>query len=65
MWHFFLKNVDKSNKAGHLRLVLTYLFTNLFNTKKHVARALKKNSIYFSVYSKKVKKAVNILCTLP
>ena len=26
MWHFFLKNVEKNNKAVHLRLVLTYLF---------------------------------------
>ena len=42
MWHFFLKNVEKNNKAVHLRLVLTYLFKNLFNIKKHLARALKK-----------------------
>ena len=42
MWHFFLKNVEKNNKAVHLRLVLTYLFKNLFNTKKHLAWALKK-----------------------
>ena len=52
MWHFFLKNVVENNKAVHLRLVLTYLLKNLFNTKKHLAWALKKLSIYFSVYSK-------------
>ena len=43
MWHLCLKNVEKNNKAVHLRLVLTYLFKNLFNTKKHLALALKKN----------------------
>ena len=26
MWHLYLKNVEKNNKAVHLRLVLTYLF---------------------------------------
>ena len=26
MWHLYLKNIDKNNKAVHLRLVLTYLF---------------------------------------
>ena len=26
MWHLFLKNVERNNKAVHLRLVLTYLF---------------------------------------
>ena len=52
MWHFFLKNVEKSNKALYLRLVLACLFKNLFNTKKHLAWAHRKLSIYFSVYSR-------------
>ena len=26
IWHLYLKNVEKNNKAVHLRLVLTYLF---------------------------------------
>ena len=43
IWHPYLKNVERNNKAVHLRLVLTYLFKNLFNTKKHLAWALKKN----------------------
>ena len=53
MWHLFLKYMEKNNKAVHLRLVLTYLSKNLFNTKKQLALALKKKVfIYFSVYSK-------------
>ena len=43
MWHLCLKNVEKNNKAVHLRLVLTYLFKNLLNTKKNLAWALKRN----------------------
>ena len=43
MWQLYLKHVEKNNKAVHLKLVLTYLFKNLFNTKKHLAWALKKN----------------------
>ena len=66
MWHFFLKNVEKNNKAVHLGLVLTYLFKNLFNTKKHLAWALKKIfHLFFCVFQTKLKKAVNIFCTLP
>ena len=57
MWHFFLKNVEKNNKAVHLRLVLTYLFKNLFNTKKHRAWALKKIfHLFFYVFQAKLKK---------
>ena len=44
---FFLKNVEKNNKAVHLRLVLTYLFKILLNTKKHLAWALQKKSHLF------------------
>ena len=66
MCHFFLKNVEKNNKAVHLWLILTYLFKNLFNTKKHNAWALKKNfPLFFCVFQTKLKKAVNIFCTLP
>ena len=36
MWHLYL------NKVVHLRLVLTYLFWNLFNSKKHLVLAVKK-----------------------
>ena len=48
MFHFgpisdMEKNVEKNNKAVLLRLFLTYLFYNLFNTKKPLAWALKKN----------------------
>ena len=43
MRHFYLKNVEKNNKAVHLRLVLSYLFQNLLNIKKHLAWAFKKN----------------------
>ena len=49
MWHLFLKNVEKNNKAVHLRLVLTCLFKNLFNIKKHLAWALKKNCPFILV----------------
>ena len=53
MWQFYLRHVEKNNKAVHLKLVLTYLFQNLCNAKKHLALALKKTlSIYFSVYFK-------------
>ena len=38
MCYLFLKN-----KALHLRLIHTYLFKNLFGTKKDLAWALKKN----------------------
>ena len=66
MWHFFPKNVEKNKKAVHLRLVLTYLFKNLFNTNKHLAWALKKIfRLFFCVFQTKLKKAVNIVCTLP
>ena len=66
MWHFFLKNVEKNNKAVHLRLVLTYLFKNLFNTKKHLAWALKKIvHLIFCVFQTKLNKAVNFFCRLP
>ena len=42
----------------HLRLVLTYLFKNLFNTKKHLALALKKNCPFiFLCIPNKVKKS--------
>ena len=43
MWHLCLKNVEKNNKTVLLRLVLTYLFKSLFNTKKHLTWALKKS----------------------
>ena len=46
MWHICLKNVKKNNKAAHLRLVLTYLFKNIFNTKKHLAWAFKRNCAF-------------------
>ena len=66
MWHFFLKNVEKNNKAVHLRLVLTYLFKNLFNTKKHLAWVLKKKFyLLFCVFQTKSNKAVNIFCRPP
>ena len=44
--------------AVHLRLVLTYLFKNLFNTKKYLAWELKKNCQFiFLCIPNKVKKS--------
>ena len=43
IWHVYLKNVEKNNKAVHLRLLFTYLHQNLINIKKHLALVLKKN----------------------
>ena len=64
MWQFFLKNVEKNNKAVHLRLVLTYLFKNLFSAKKHLAWALKKNCPFFLCIPNRVKKnSQHFLCT--
>ena len=61
VWHLCLKNVEKNDKAVHLRLVLTYLFLNLFNTKKHLPGALKKIvHLLFRVFQTKLNKAVNI-----
>ena len=58
MCHFFLKNLEKNNKAVHLRLVLTSLFKNFFDTKKHLAWALKKNFLFiFLCIPNKVKKS--------
>ena len=57
MWHFFLKNVEKSNKVMHLRLVLTCRFYNIFNTKKHLAWALKKFPFIFLCIPNKVKES--------
>ena len=58
MWHFFLKNVEKNNKAVQLQLVLTYLFKNFFNTKKHLVWALEKNFPFiFLCIPNKVKKS--------
>ena len=50
----------------HLRLVLTYLFWNIFNTEKHFALALKKIvHLLFFVFQTKLNKAVSIFCRLP
>ena len=38
---FIWKNMEKSNKVVHLRLLFTYLHQNLFNIKKHLALLLK------------------------
>ena len=65
MWHLHLKNEEKNNKAMHLRLVLTYLLYNLFNTKKYLALALKKIvHLLFCVLQTKLNKAFNIFCRL-
>ena len=49
----------------HLRLVLTYLLYNLFNTKKYLALALKKIvHLLFCVLQTKLNKAFNIFCRL-
>ena len=65
MWQLFPENVEKNNKAVHLRLVLTHLFKNLFNTKKHLAWALYKNCPFIFLCIPNKVKAVNIFCTLP
>ena len=58
--------MEKNNKAVHLRLVLTYLFQNLFNTKKQFALALKKIVyLLFCVFQTKLNKAVKIFFRLP
>ena len=51
MWHFFLKNVEKNNKAVHLRLV-SPVFFKTFSILRNILPLKKKLSIYFSVYSK-------------
>ena len=49
----------------HLRLVLSYLLYNLFNTKKYLALALKKIvHLLFCVLQTKLNKAFNIFCRL-
>ena len=42
IWHLYLWNVEKNNKAVHLRLLFTYLHQNVFNIKKHISLILKK-----------------------
>ena len=42
IWHLYLKNVKKNNKAIYLRLLFTYLHQNLSNIKKHLALVFKK-----------------------
>ena len=48
----------------HLRLVLSYLFQNLFNTKKHFALKHSKKNFHILFYVFR-NKAVNIFCRLP
>ena len=40
MWHLYLKNMEKNNKAVYLKLLFTYL--HFFNIKKQLALVLKK-----------------------
>ena len=42
IWHLYLWNVEKNNKAVHLRLLFTYLHQNVFNIKKHISLIIKK-----------------------
>ena len=66
IWHFYLKNVGKNNKAVHLRLLFTYLHQNLSSIKKHVALVLKKfvHVLFYVYFQTILNKAVNILCAL-
>ena len=53
IWHLYLKNVEKNNKAEHLRLVL--IFSKTFSIRRNETSCLgtrKELFIYFSVYSK-------------
>ena len=42
VWHFYLKNLEESNNAVHLRLLFTYLHQHVFNIKKHLTLVLRK-----------------------
>ena len=42
IWHLYLWNVERNNKAVHLRLLFTYLHQNIFNIKKYISLILKK-----------------------
>ena len=42
MWQLYFTDVEKNNKAVHLRLLFTYFHQNLFNIKKHISLVLKK-----------------------
>ena len=65
IWHVYLKHVEKSNKAVHLRLVFTYLHSNLSNIKKHLVLVLKKIvHIHFFVFQSNLNQAVNVFCKL-
>ena len=56
-WHLYLKNVEKNNKAVHLRLLSAYLHQNILPWYS------KKMSMYFSAYSN-FSETVNIFCKL-
>ena len=60
-WPLYLKNVGKSSKVVHLRLLFTYLHQNLFNFKKHhLALVLKKIvHVVFCVFQTTLNKAIN------
>ena len=40
IWHLYLNNLEKNNKAVHFRLLFTYLHQNVFNIKKHLGLVL-------------------------
>ena len=64
MWHFYLKNMEKNNKAVYLKLLCTYLL--FFNIKKQLALVLKKICpCTFSVFHTNLNKAVNISSKRP
>ena len=60
------KNVEKNNKAGHLRLALNYPFENLFNLRKILPWHSKKIVyLLFCVFQTNLNKVVNIFCRIP
>ena len=66
MQHLYLKDVEKNNKAVHLRLVQTY-FSKIFSILRNTLPWHSKKIVHilFCVFQTKLNKAVNIFCRLP
>ena len=60
MWHFFLKNVEKNNKAVHLRLVFTYLFKTFSILRNILPEHSNRNCPFNFLCIPKLNKAVSI-----
>ena len=66
IWHFYIKNVEKNNKAVHLRLV-SLIVSKTFSILRNILPWHSKRIVHllFYVFQTKLNKAVNIFCRLP